>query len=308
MNRDKKRILIVDDSVVVQRLVQARLRADGFDVCASRGENLLGVAHEYQPDVILLDVELKAMNGLDACKMLKEDATTKGIPVIFLTGQSKTEDKVKGLDLGAVDYVLKPFDPVELRARVRSAYRTKYLMELLEQKAQIDGLTGLYNRTFFDQRIRQELDRAGRYSSPLALIFMDIDRFKSLNDTYGHSFGDVVLSEVADSLRSIARASDVIARYGGEEFVIILPEQDLASGIAMAERARSNIESLGVSHNGEVVPLSASFGVSSTVEIGAGDVARLIDTADRGLYRAKESGRNRVCAINCEESLIGLNL
>lgn len=295
MSREKKRVLIVDDSIVIQRLVQARLRNDGFDVaCAKDGAEAIEMVKTYQPDVVLLDIDMPGTNGFDACKALKEDSSTSKIPVIFLSSQTRTEDKVRGLDIGAVDYVTKPFDPIELRARVRSAYRSKYLLELLEQKAQVDGLTGLYNRAFFDTRIQEEMERASRYGHTLSLVIFDVDRFKRLNDTYGHSFGDVVLAEVAETARTIARQTDVVARYGGEEFVIILPEQDLDGAAALAERARQGIEDLELSHNGERVIVTASFGVSSTAEVGTESIQILVDTADRMLYAAKEGGRNRV--------------
>lgn len=305
MIREKKRVLIIDDSVVIQRLVQARLRADGFEVAtAGDGAEAIELTKQFQPDVVLLDIDMPRINGFEACRALKDNSETSKVPIIFLTAQTKTEDKVRGLDIGAVDYVTKPFDPVELRARVRSAYRTKYLMDLLEQKAQIDGLTGLYNRAFFDARIKEEMERAARYENSLAIVIFDVDRFKRLNDTYGHSFGDVVLAEIAETARLIARTTDVVARYGGEEFVIIAPEQDLDGARAFAERLREGIAELELVHNGEPVPVSASFGVSSTAEIGYDNIKALVDAADRALYIAKEGGRNRVCvslADDCQE-------
>jgi len=300
--REKKRVLIIDDSVVIQRLVQARLRADGFEVATGNdGSEAIELAKNFQPDVILLDIDMAVMNGFDACRALKDNSTTSSIPVIFLSSQTRTEDKVRGLDIGAIDYVTKPFDPVELRARVRSAYRTKYLLELLEQKAQIDGLTGLYNRAFFDARIKEEMERARRYRHSLALVIFDVDRFKRLNDTYGHSFGDVVLAEVAETARLIARQTDVVARYGGEEFVITLPEQNLDGAAQMAERVREGIEELQLRHNGEKITVTASFGVASTIEVGYESIPELVNTADRMLYAAKEGGRNRVCIASNEK-------
>lgn len=299
--REKKRVLIIDDSVVIQRLVQARLRADGFEVATGNdGSEAIELAKNFQPDVILLDIDMPVMNGFDACRALKDNSTTSSVPVIFLSSQTRTEDKVRGLDIGAIDYVTKPFDPVELRARVRSAYRTKYLLELLEQKAQIDGLTGLYNRAFFDARIKEEMERARRYRHSLALVIFDVDRFKRLNDTYGHSFGDVVLAEVAETARLIARQTDVVARYGGEEFVITLPEQTLEGAAQLAERVREGIEELQLRHNGEKISVTASFGVASTIEVGYESIPELVNTADRMLYAAKESGRNRVCVASKE--------
>jgi two-component system cell cycle response regulator len=209
---------------------------------------------------------------------------------------------VKGLDLGAIDYVSKPFDPIELRARVRSAYRTKYLMDLLAEKAQVDGLTGLNNRAFFDARIVNEIERAKRYGASLALVLSDVDKFKSINDTYGHTFGDTVLSEVAEVVRSVARSTDVVARYGGEEFVVVLPEQDLLGAATFANRARQLIEALVLEHNGVPVKITSSFGVTSTAEIGYTEAQHLIDCADKALYAAKQGGRNRVYLWNGTDS------
>jgi diguanylate cyclase (GGDEF)-like protein len=144
------------------------------------------------------------------------------------------------------------------------------------------------------------MERSRRYGRCLAIVFFDVDRFKRLNDTYGHSFGDVVLAEVAESARLLARQSDVVARYGGEEFVIILPEQDLEGAAIAAERVRAEIEGLQLSHNGEQVTVTASFGVSSTAQVGCDSISGLVETADRMLYAAKEGGRNRVCVATTE--------
>lgn len=299
MTRESRRVLVVDDSLVIQRLVQARLRNDGFDVVlCNDGKDALEVAKNVHPDVILLDVDMPGMNGYDTCKALKGDPETSFIPIIFLTSHTKIDDKVKGLDLGAIDYVAKPFDPIELRARVRSAYRTKYLMDLLAEKAQIDGLTGLSNRAFFDTRVKDEFERARRYNKPLSLVMTDVDRFKSVNDTYGHTFGDTVLSEVAEAMRHVTRTTDVIARYGGEEFVAVLPEQDLDGAIIFAKRARETIEALTLEHNNVPVKITSSFGVASTNEVGFSDVMHLVECADKALYGAKQGGRNRVYLWN----------
>lgn len=294
-SRDKRKLLIVDDSVVIQRLVQARMRADGFEViCANTAKDIVQLCQQTSPDVIILDIDMPEVTGFEACKMLKDDSSTSQIPIIFLSAKTSTDEKVKGLDIGAIDYVTKPFDPVELRARVRSAFRTKYLLALLEQKARVDGLTGLYNRAFFNDRIEEELDRARRYNGSLGLILFDVDRFKRINDTYGHSFGDIVLAEVAETARFHARQSDVVARYGGEEFVVILPEQCSITASHLAERIRAGIEELKLYHNGGLVPVTASFGVSSTVEFGYESSKELVDAADKMLYAAKEGGRNQV--------------
>lgn len=302
MSREKGKVLVIDDSMVIQRLVDARLRPDGYQVMScSRGKDGVEKAKSWRPDVILLDIEMPELNGYETLKLLKSDSACNMVPVIFITAQAKTEDKVRGLDMGAVDYVAKPFDPVELRARVRSAHNTKHLMDLLATKAQIDGLTGLKNRAYFNSRIVEELDRGKRYSAMVGMILLDVDKFKSINDTYGHSCGDYVLVEVAETLRTTARASDAVTRYGGEEFIVILPEQGLDKSIQAAERIRQAIADLRLVYNQVAVPVTASFGVASTEQLGYDSVHEMVECADRSLYAAKQNGRNRVCAWDGRE-------
>ncbi|QDU60981.1 Response regulator PleD [Planctomycetes bacterium Pan216] len=287
---------MVDDSVVIQRLVRSRLAADGFEVCtADDGKQALAVVASLKPDVILLDIDMPVLDGYEVCRRLKEESATRLIPVIFLTAQSHTEDKVRALDMGAVDYVTKPFDPIELRARVRSAFRTKYLLDLLEQKAQIDGLTGLYNRSYLERRLEQEFDRVQRYQSSMSCVMIDIDHFKEINDTYGHLFGDLVLNEVADAMRQQVRAVDLVARYGGEEFVVILPEQHLEGASTFSERLRRHVERMRFVHRKGEAKVTVSIGVASTNELFDPTPRSLLDLADQALYAAKTRGRNRVC-------------
>lgn len=295
MSAEKKTVLVVDDSPVIQRLVEWILCADGFEVSvANDGQQALDSVRGVAPDVILLDVDMPGLDGFDTCRKLKEEPVTMSIPIIFMTAHATIEDKVRGFDLGAIDYVGKPFSPLELRARVRSAYKTKYLMDLLEQKARIDGLTGLYNRAYFDDRVEQELERAKRYGCDLAIVLLDIDRFKDFNDIHGHLFGDTVLCELAARLRVHTRSVDIVARYGGEEFVLMLPEQEIGGGKIVADRIRVEIEAARFQQRGNSVHVTASFGVASTQQVGYASSADLISAADRALYAAKQDGRNCV--------------
>lgn len=299
--RRRKQVLLVDDSLVIQRLIQFRLGVDGFEVAiANNGREALDKIEEIRPDVILLDVDMPVMNGLETCRHLKERADTRLIPIIFLTSQGKTDDKVKGLDLGAIDYVTKPFDPIELRARVRSAYRTKYLMELLEQKAQIDGMTGLFNREYFLSRLQQEIERANRYAAHVCLILADIDHFKKINDNYGHLFGDVVLTEVAELLKNTARTADIVTRYGGEEFAVILTEQDSIGGRVYADRCLSLVREMEPKFDDRLVTCTISIGIASTMEVGFDSSAKLIAAADTALYAAKNAGRDQLMIFESE--------
>jgi len=256
---------VIDDSEAIHQLVAARLRPDGVQVLGEV-EPARGVerAIEETPDVILLDIGLPGLDGFEVCRRLKEHPVTRHIPIIFLTGNADVDAKVRGLDLGAVDFVTKPFDQIELRARVRAALRTKRLQDMLEQQSFLDGLTGLWNRAFLDRRLDVELNVARRYGRPLSLILADIDRFKQLNDSYGHLFGDLVLQGIADVFRSYARTSDVVARYGGEEFAILMTDTGAQAALQGTERLRSAAEVRGFELHGRAICVTASFGIRIT--------------------------------------------
>jgi diguanylate cyclase (GGDEF)-like protein len=288
------RLLVIDDSEAIHRLVEARLRPDGLQV---RGEldPARGIerAIDDSPDLILLDIGLPGIDGFEVCRRLKDHAVTRHIPIIFLTGTSDVDAKVRGLDLGAVDFVTKPFDQIELRARVRAALRTKRLQDMLEQQSFLDGLTGLWNRAFLDKRLEVELNVARRYGRPLSLALADIDRFKQLNDSHGHLFGDVVLQGIADAFRTYARGSDIVARYGGEEFAILLTDTGSAAAVQVTERLRVAAEIRGFELNGRSVSVTASFGLVCSEDIeGELTAEAILSAADRALYASKDAGRN----------------
>ncbi len=289
------RVLVVDDSEFIHELVRARLRQEGLHVEHElSGEAGFRHAVDRLPDLILLDIDLPDTDGFDICRRLKEKAETRQIPVIFLTGQTDTEAKVKGLDLGAVDYVTKPFDEVELRARVRAALRTKRLQDLLQQQSFLDGLTGIWNRTYLNHRLEGELNLAKRYGRRLSVILGDIDYFKRVNDTHGHLFGDYVIQRVAEALSRAARRSDIACRYGGEEFAFLLPGASIGPAAVVAERLRLAIEGEAFDLKGTQVQITISFGVASTAGLNPMTSEALLTRADQALYAAKESGRNRV--------------
>jgi diguanylate cyclase (GGDEF)-like protein len=212
------------------------------------------------------------------------------VPVVFLTGAGSTEEKIRGLELGAVDYITKPFEPAELRARVRAALRTKYLLDLLNKKAMIDGLTGLWNRTYFDQTLQAQLSLARRSGQPVSVVMCDLDQFKQINDRCGHLTGDEALRIVAACMQATCRIEDVVCRYGGEEFGIVVPNTPADRAAIMCERLRKNIEKLPLQHRGMPVQITCSFGIADLSCAGEKDI---VGTADAALYRAKELGRNR---------------
>lgn len=289
----KQKILIIDNSRMIHSVVKARLNEDELEFhSALDGEEGIRIAGDLHPDTILLDVDMPLVNGFEVCRRLKADPALSPIPVIFLTGQTSTAEKVKGLNLGAIDYITKPCDVAELQARVRAALRTKELVDLLATRALVDGLTGLRNRAYFDQRLVEELARERRARTPLACCMADVDQFKRINDTHGHGFGDMVLRGVAQIISDSCREEDVVCRFGGEEFVILTPGVNGAGARVLAERVRANIAAHVFMRGGVSLNITCSFGVSETT---GGESP--VEAADAALYRAKSAGRNQVvCA------------
>ena len=288
------RILAVDDSELMHRLLRTRLQLEQVEIhCALTGEEGLRMAAELQPEVVLLDIDLDGMDGFEVLQQLKENPRTRDIAVIFISASCEMMDRVRCLDLGAIDFIQKPFEMAELKARVRSAIRLQQLLRMLSQRAQVDGLTALWNRSYFDQRLAAEFAEARRHARPLALVLCDIDHFKGVNDRFGHPFGDEVLSLFA-SILSGGRASDIPCRYGGEEFGVVLPATTTTEAVEVAERFRRAFEEHAWRRHPELV-LTASFGVADLSSIDSGGTpADLLARADAALYAAKRGGRNRV--------------
>jgi diguanylate cyclase (GGDEF)-like protein len=291
-----RKILLIDDSRPIHSLVRARLADESLQILSAHsGREGIDLVRAESPDVILLDVDMPEMDGFEVCRTLKSDPATLHIPVIFLTGSTSAEQKILGLEMGAIDYILKPFDPAELRARVRSALRLKYLMDLLSRKAQIDGLTGLWNRRHFDECLSEQLSFASRHELPLSCLLLDVDHFKAINDHYGHPFGDDVLKSVANTVSDVIRSEDLLFRYGGEEFAVVAPNTPITGAIMLGERIRQAIGSYPLMHKGSPITVTVSVGVAQwqhSVRI------TLVESADHALYQAKRDGRNRVSAFN----------
>jgi diguanylate cyclase (GGDEF)-like protein len=295
-NKSIPKVLAIDDSELIHRLLEARLQGENLELhSATSSEEGLKKAKLLQPEVVLLDIGLEGMNGFELLTKLKEDNETQNIAVIFISATVEPMDRVRGLDMGAIDFITKPFDALELKARVRSALRTQYLVKMLEQRAQLDGLTGLWNRRYFDQRLEQEISEAKRHKRVLTLALCDVDRFKRLNDQFGHPFGDMVLEKVAQIL-SGGRTSDIVCRYGGEEFGLIFSSTNIERGREVTERLRVAIEEAAWPGNPDLV-VTASFGVCDT-ECLDGDLTpeAMLKAADTALYKAKQNGRNCVKA------------
>lgn len=287
----KYTLLLIDDAKMMHGLVRTRLGCDDIEIhSAYDGDQGLTLATQLQPDVILLDVEMPWPDGFEVCRRLKEDPDLKHVPVIFLTAMNSTEQKIRGLNSGAIDFVTKPFDAGELQARVRVALRNKELLDLLSKKAMIDGLTGLWNRGYLNERVLSEVAHARRHNRKLSCMMVDVDHFKSINDVYGHGFGDVVLRGVAVTIQDSCRAEDVACRYGGEEFAILLRETDALQARILGERIRTAVAGNAYSRGAINVAVTCSIGIAEWVP-GAEEI---IERADQALYESKQNGRNRV--------------
>jgi len=241
---------------------------------------------------------MPGINGFDVCRMLKNDPKTNHIPIVFVSALDEVNDEEKGLNLGAVDYIIKPFHMPIVKARVRNHINLKVKTDMLEQLSLIDGLTQIANRRFFDEVLTREAQRLVRDGGlSLGLIMLDIDYFKPYNDHYGHGVGDECLKQVAQSLASIIRRpADSVARYGGEEFVVVLPETTLEGVLLMAERMRKAIAALAIPHAYSPVAdhITISLGATAVLLSREVDAKTLLAEADKALYQAKEQGRNRV--------------
>lgn len=284
------KVLVIDDSPDQQALIRVRLSKEPVTIIgAFDAASGIQAARTSNPDVILLDVDMPDRDGFSVCVELKAHPETKDVPIIFLSGAASTTDKIRGLDLGAVDYIAKPFDAAELRARVRATLRTRELMTLLSKKAMIDGLTSLWNRRYLDAQMMVELAASRRTGVPLACILADVDHFKSVNDRYGHGFGDEVLRTIAGLLNDGCRPKDIVCRYGGEEFAVLLPGTTAEEANEIAERLRQSIEGLTFQYGDRLVAVTCSFGVAN---LGVKVPPTVLEMADEALYEAKNSGRN----------------
>lgn len=301
LSASSARILIVDDERLNIKVLNALLRADYEIMVATSGEEALKLAGSGKPDLILLDVLMPGMDGYEVCRRLKTDPLTEPIPVIFITARSEAEDETMGFDLGAVDYITKPFNFSVIVARVRTHVRLKRQSDLLERLVRCDALTGIPNRRAFDETLSREWERCRRTASPLSLLMIDVDKFKQYNDHYGHGAGDECLRRVAAALAACARRpADLVARYGGEEFAAVLPETDAAGARETAERLIDAVRALALPHasSDAAQVVTISIGLATLVPAAGVALSTLAEAADAQLYQAKEAGRNRACAIS----------
>ena len=296
--RGKPKLLIVDDQAINIQVIYQAFAGDYQVFMATNGQQALSLCHANPPDLILLDVVMPDMDGFEVCRRLKADEATAHIPVIFVTAHSDAAQETKGLDLGAVDFIAKPINPNVVRARVKAHITLKFQSDLLRILVFLDGLTGVFNRRYFDQQIAVEWARAARNGSSLSLILLDVDHFKRYNDHYGHQAGDDALRLIASTLKScLRRPADLVARYGGEEFACVLPETSFDDALSLAHELEHQIRAKEIPHEtSEVHPyVTISAGLATRNPQDPGDLAGLIGRADQLLYQAKHTGRAQVC-------------
>ncbi|MFT5277317.1 MAG: diguanylate cyclase (GGDEF)-like protein [Granulosicoccus sp.] len=298
MRKERATILVVDEESINIQILNNALDDEYNILAATMGKQAIKVASQSLPDLILLDVMMPDINGHDVCQTLKSNDLTKHIPIIFVTAQSKPEDEIKGLELGAVDYFTKPFVLPLIKVRVRNQIDLIQKTAALERMAWIDGLTGISNRRLFDKRYFDACKYGIRNKRRISIILIDIDFFKQYNDHYGHANGDAVLKQVAQTLElGASRPLDLVARYGGEEFVILLTDASETEGAMVAEKVRAKVEALGIAHAESSIHkcLTISVGVTSSPRgVADFDHKALMEKADRCLYEAKSLGRNTV--------------
>lgn len=294
-------ILAVDDDADNLALVASMLGHEGYHVeTAASGEEALDKLKIVSPDLVLLDVNMPGISGLDTLKQLRKKEPY--VSVVFVSARSETHDIILGLDSGADDYVCKPFDPYELLARVRAQLRIKDLHDRLtaanaklQALVDTDDLTGLYNMRSIYQKLENEISRAKRFNRAVGVVMMDMDNFKSVNDTHDHLFGSFVLSEVGRLIRDNIRSVDFGARYGGDEFLIALSETTVDGVSIFAERIRTVIEAYAFRNRNTTMRLTASLGLCVVQPaIDDIDAVSLVRYADNALYEAKRAGKNCV--------------
>lgn len=298
------RLLIVDDAMENIQILNHVLGGEHEVLFAMNGERALELAHQHQPDLILLDAVMPGMDGYQVCAALRAASDVRDIPIIFVTALTTPEDETRALEAGAVDFITKPFNVAVVRARVRTHLTLKRQSDAMREMTLTDALTGVANRRSFDDAIGNEWRRCARAAVPLSVIMIDIDHFKRYNDAYGHQAGDTCLKQVADTMLQCAgRSPDLLARYGGEEFVILLPQVDAQGAQTVAERILESVHTLAIPHRMSSVSdtVTVSLGVATLMPGQGDDPEALVRCADNALYQAKKDGRNRFCVGNCDQ-------
>ena len=304
-----KNILLVDSNITnIDILI--KLLGDKYDLFVSlNGKDALNIVQTNHIDLILLDIMMPHINGYEVCNTLKLDDRTKDIPIIFITARNDEDSIEKAYDAGGIDYITKPFKPKELLARVQTVITLQNLIhELKEQHEELkllastDPMTGLYNRRYFHKTSEPLIDLAKRDKTETSIILIDIDKFKNINDTYGHQVGDNIIISLGKQLENFTRKSDIICRFGGEEFIILLPKTSIDGAAIISEKIRENIQNnIVYLDDNKKLSFTISIGVSKVNNDKDEDIDIAIHRADKALYEAKNSGRNKVIVNNEKE-------
>jgi two-component system cell cycle response regulator len=295
-------VLVADDSPVYRKLVEQALSQDSCTALfANSGHQAIEIFEREHPDLVITDWVMPDLTGIELCQKIRADSQSSYTYVIILTSNAEKENVVKGLSAGADDYLTKPFDRDELLARVHVGRRLIDLHRqieaknrLLEELALTDSLTGLPNRRAIEEWSARQLSGAARHGFPMWVVLMDLDHFKSVNDTYGHDAGDTVLKKFGEVLRANTRLSDISGRIGGEEFLLVLTHADEKSVGVVLERIRKQLAEERFEWKGSTIRVTASFGVAGFSGKKAPEFSQLVKQADAALYRAKDNGRNRI--------------
>jgi diguanylate cyclase (GGDEF)-like protein len=297
--KNRPKLLIVDDQSINIRILN-ELFQEEFDVfMAKDGAQALEKCETLLPDVILLDVVMPVMDGYEVCRKLKASETLADISVIFISSHSNQEEEALGFQVGAVDFIHKPINPVVTRARVLNHLLFKQQSDLLRSLISVDGLTGIANRRKFQTELVPHFLRCAREKQPISVLMIDVDFFKLYNDHYGHPAGDQCLQIIAQTISdTLHRPGDLAARYGGEEFCCLLPNTDKKGAQHLAQLIIQCIRALQIEHAKSTLNpwVTVSIGVASVIPKANLTPDDLVNEADRQLYRAKESGRNQFCA------------
>jgi diguanylate cyclase (GGDEF)-like protein len=301
MEFKKPTILVVDDMTTTLLLLHDLLK-DTYEVkIAKSGTKALEILESPNDiDLILLDIEMPDINGYDVCKRIKNNETIKNIPIIFITGRTSQEDEEYGLNLGAIDYITKPFNKAIVKLRIKNYLNLKIKNDMLEKLSMYDGLTNIRNRRFFDETFEKTFNEIKRDKKSLAVLMIDIDFFKPYNDNYGHGQGDETLRKVAKALeKTIKRASDFVARYGGEEFVILLKDINKDGVEAVANNLLNAVRELKITHEFSKIENYVTISIGASFYNSNSDITKLelLLKADETLYSVKNSGRNNFAIL-----------
>jgi len=293
----RAKLLVVDDQPINIQVMYQAFAGDYQVFMATSGEQALAICKSNPPDLILLDVVMPGMDGFEVCTRLQADAATRQIPVIFVTAHTDPAQETHGLRLGAVDFISKPINPAVVRARVKTQLTLRFQSDLLRRLVLLDGLSGVFNRRYFDQQFATEWARSARSGAPLSLILLDLDYFRSFNERYGHQAGDEGLRAIATALKScLRRPADLVARYGGEEFACMLPDTAFEDALAIAQELEARVRGEKIPHDSSSVDkvVTISAGLATRDSQSSGDGPALLHLAEALLQRAKQGGRGRV--------------